>query len=155
MKFVLTVGPLFCLIGVFIPKVAQASKTYPETLQVDVGIKCPPRCTLCHETESGGARTLVGFGLSAYRAGLRGVNANSLPAALEKLEDARTDTDNDGVADVEELRRQTDPNSRSNADICTGEEMGGCTVMPGQTRAAGSGILVLVCLLLARRPWRS
>lgn len=126
-------------------------------IQDELGLSCAPRCTICHETERGGAKTLVDFGVSAFRAGLRGANNGTVAAALDKLVMSGTDTDQDGTGDVDELLAGNDPNGRGG--MCPSEE-GGCAL--GQVGAvshadpaallAAAGIAIALLRRVRRSP---
>lgn len=119
---------------------ALASESFPGAMQeyllaTGAAPTCPPTCTLCHTSPSGGAETVreSGFTLSIRNQStvgwrnrgempprpLTGLDPSTVgPAlhALETLECSTTpgtgkacDSDNDGVPDVAELRAGTDP----------------------------------------------
>ena len=93
---------------------SRASETFPAQIQKDLGLKQKPDCILCHETDKGEKNTVTRpFGVSMRRIGnLAAGSLGSLDAALQKLEKEGTDSDQDGVPDIEELRMGRNPNVR-------------------------------------------
>ena len=94
---------------------AHASTTFPEALRKKLDLPeiagPAPGCRLCHQTDAGGLKTATRpFSRSLQAAGVAGANVPSLLAGLETLEADGTDSDRDGVADISELERGTDPN---------------------------------------------
>jgi MYXO-CTERM domain-containing protein len=90
---------------------ALASPSYPTDLQDHLKIANAPSCTLCHTTPSGGVGTAhQPFGDSIYGAGCRLEDVPTLLAALDTLKTNKTDSDGDGVTDIDELIAGTDPN---------------------------------------------
>jgi hypothetical protein len=66
---------------------AQASPNFPTELADRLGMDCPPPCTICHATLSGGFGTIEHpFGIAMYDAGLRGKKTDTLGPALAALE---------------------------------------------------------------------
>jgi hypothetical protein len=91
---------------------ARASESYPETVEGALATPCPPACTTCHTRPEGGELTAnTPVGISARRAGLECCNPNLLREVLATLETNATDSDMDGVPDMDELRAGTDPNA--------------------------------------------
>ena len=100
---------------------AHASTTFPEALRkklVLAEIAGPaPGCRLCHQTDAGGLKTATKpFSRSLQAAGVAGANVPSLLAGLDALEADGTDSDRDGVSDVDELVAGTDPNVAVTSD---------------------------------------
>ena len=95
----------------------QAHSTFPTLIASELDMPCVPACTICHKDTLGGFGTVTEpFGKAMQANGLFFTEA-SLSPALKKLEDAGTDTDGDGVADIAELRLGQDPNG--NLDLCS------------------------------------
>jgi MYXO-CTERM domain-containing protein len=143
---------------------ARASVTYPaelirrwetETLPVP-----GPYCTLCHRTDAGGAGTVsTPFGRALMSEGALGNNVPSLDSALDALEAAGSDSDRDGVTDIEELRAGLDPNQ---GDVAGGADPDPLADVPlprtgcsfGATNSETSwlvGVALGFALLLRRR----
>jgi hypothetical protein len=94
---------------------ALASTTFPEALRKKLGLAeiagPAPGCRLCHQTDAGGIKTATkALSRSLQAAGVAGANVPSLLAGLEALEADGTDSDRDGVSDIDELEAGTDPN---------------------------------------------
>jgi hypothetical protein len=104
---------LACLVALLaLP--AAASSEYPIAVQMHLSLMRPPpqSCALCHTNGITGAGTVnTPFGRAARMQGLvGGGNTASLIAALDALDAAGTDSDSDGVSDINELRAGTNPN---------------------------------------------
>lgn len=99
---------------------ARASPDYPGALGSALDMPCPPTCTVCHRDSNGGFFSVVKpFGQAMIDVG--GLSARSpedLPAALDALEAAKTDSDGDGATDVDELRAGEDPNRPGAQSLC-------------------------------------
>lgn len=86
-----------------------ASLSYPTVLLQNLNLPAARPCVLCHTTETGGAGTVTRpFGITMMRTlGLVGNNDAALIAAIRAN---IYDTDQDGVADIQELQDGSDPN---------------------------------------------
>lgn len=91
---------------------ALATPSFPSTVQQQLQLDAAPTCGLCHGGDQPGA-PLWGVGLALQQRGLVAFDDASLEKALERLAADATDTDADGVSDVDELRAGTDPNVAS------------------------------------------
>jgi hypothetical protein len=128
---------------------AQATPEYPFVLDAALETSCPrplSRCLICHTTARGGQRTAVQPFADALRDyGLtRGGDGAALQSALLALPD-ETDSDEDGVADKDELVACGNP---------SGEELGigpeyGCDGAHLARVARSEAPLVLVALGVA------
>ncbi|MEQ1566137.1 MAG: hypothetical protein ABMA64_10905 [Myxococcota bacterium] len=88
---------------------AHASATYPATLEAELGMPCTPACTVCHDSNLGGAGTVTApFGAALVDAGVTGGSQTELLASALAALDA--DSDADGAPDTEELSAGDDPN---------------------------------------------
>jgi hypothetical protein len=110
-------GAVSCLLGLLAtaPPVA-ASVAFPEAmrqeLELDAVAPPAPGCRVCHKDDVGGLKTVTTpFGRSMLAAGTTAVNVSTVVASLRALEADGTDSDGDGVGDIEELRAGTDPNA--------------------------------------------
>lgn len=94
---------------------ALASVSYPGELMKQLGVSAlpvpAPYCTVCHASDVGGVGTITTpFGRALLRAGALQSNLPSLDAALDDLDAMGTDSDQDGVSDLDELRQNLSPN---------------------------------------------
>jgi hypothetical protein len=123
---------------------AGASPAYPGAIESELHIETLPAsgqgCVLCHATESGGANTVDRpFGRSMRSLGARGrSDVGSLVAALRSAEAQGTDSDADGISDIDELRAHRDPN------VPQATEDGGVVALPEQPPLLETGCAVHV-----------
>jgi hypothetical protein len=140
-----------------------ASEAFPPVVKAELRLKAAPDCTLCHRDDQGGVHTVTKpFGLTMLGLGVTGGNVGSLEAALRTDEADATDSDGDGVPDVDELRNGTDPNVPQATDggtIALPKQPPlpetGCSVSTPVDRTQGlpfaSGVIALGALVLRRR----
>lgn len=134
---------------------AVASPSYPNAVQKASGSPCPPPCTVCHESESGGYGTATKpFAESMMAVGdLEAEDEQLVAPAIAALKAAQIDSDADGVDDVSELALGDDPNLFGEGDLCGPQYGCGARVEPegpidGAAVALAAGV---VALMLARR----
>ena len=100
---------LVLAIAVLVGGLAHGSSIYPPEVRAHLSLSYTPACTLCHETESGGFGTVTTpFGRSMMARGLVAQNLGSLDTALDALAAEHTDSDGDGVPDIDELKAQVE-----------------------------------------------
>jgi MYXO-CTERM domain-containing protein len=132
---------------------AHAKPEYPGVIGFDLGLTYQVPCSVCHLAENTGASTAITpFALSLKARGF--ADAASLTSALNQLKADNFDSDGDGVSDVAELVRGTDPNSPANASIIDTSEPGyGCGGSAPQGRSVGQAFVGIAALgwLLSRR----
>ncbi len=98
----------------FLASTVWASSPYPNAIATDLGMACTPTCNLCHASAGGGGAVPQAFAQALVAEGLTGGgNTDALTTALDALAAAGTDSDADGVADVDELAAGTNPNDDS------------------------------------------
>jgi hypothetical protein len=95
---------------------AFATPNFPSAIAQHLGLRQAPDCSLCHDgTPSSGTATTP-FALSMRQRGLVANDVGSLTNALEALRGEQTDSDCDGVPDIDELLRGSDPNVATATD---------------------------------------
>lgn len=131
---------------------ASASSNFPAAVQSDLGLSSTPACDLCHfngQTGMGTVTTPVGKALKAR--GCAASSASSLATALTRLTTDKTDSDGDGMSDVDELKTGRNPN------VADGSADGGqappatnlpvptygCTAVPGALPLLGFALAAL------------
>lgn len=142
----------------------QASTTFPEALRKQLELAeiagPAPGCRLCHQTDAGGLKTATKpLSRSLQAVGVSGANVPSLLAGLEALEADRTDSDHDGVSDIDELKAGTDPNvALSDDGAPVAEDIPlpetGCALAGTRSASGAWTALVAALWLLARRSRR-
>jgi hypothetical protein len=129
---------------------AHAVPEFPEQLQKAIPeLKCPPPCTLCHDTPAGGSGTAnKPFGIATVEA--QAFAGDGLAGAITRMEDG-TKVEN-GPKYLERLRLSSDPNSEAeNVDICGPTYGCGARIEPrGNVDAFGALAAFGVALLLLR-----
>jgi hypothetical protein len=123
---------------------AHGSSIYPPEVRAHLSLGYTPACTLCHNTPSGGFGTVTTpFGKSMMARGLVAQNLSSLDTALDALAAEHTDSDGDGVSDIDELKAGSDPNVAGGGAVTPPTY--GCFDVSGQPATP----LALLPLLLA------
>lgn len=108
-------------------------------------------CIACHTSANGGGPSSQPFFIALLGAGYSVVQSGTMSEALDELEQAETDSDDDGVGDVDEVMAGTDPNSASGTDFCGGAEFGCLSLSPTPRRF---GIGAIAWVLAAIGAWR-
>jgi hypothetical protein len=127
---------------------AHALPEYPKYLQTAADTPCLPHCNVCHRDDNAGDGTIDRpFGKSIERVGrLRGGGQSSITQAVDTLRAQNTDSDGDGIADIDELSHGEDPNYAGDGSIC-GPQVG-CSAAAGAQSVWSSGLTVLVVFSL-------
>ena len=104
-----TVPPLAVVL--LAAQAARASAGYPTAIGEHLPIVYSPPCSLCHvEGKTGPGTAETPFARSARAHGLEGGNVDLVGIALDGPMRDGTDSDRDGVSDIQELLAGTDPN---------------------------------------------
>ena len=117
---------------------AAATPNFPGAIKSHLGLDSKPACTLCHTTLAGGDGTVSrAFGVAMRGDGLVPNDTSSLNDALDALEAAGTDSDADGVGDIDELKAGTNPNV---ADaVASSSSSSGGSAETGSSSSGGEG----------------
>jgi uncharacterized protein (TIGR03382 family) len=94
-----------------------ATPDFPEAIQRDLQLQAPPRCTICHATDAGGAGTAVQpFVVYLRSRGLQPFDEDSLRNALLAAAGERHSSSGNGVTDIDALKAGLDPNGSAGVD---------------------------------------
>ncbi|MDB4977314.1 MAG: hypothetical protein JWN48_5655 [Myxococcaceae bacterium] len=99
---------------------ARALPEYPKYLQSAAQTPCLPHCNVCHRDDNAGSGTIdQPFGKSLQEVGhLGGGGKSDVTRAVGDLRTQNTDSDRDGVSDIDELSAGEDPNYAGDGSIC-------------------------------------
>ncbi len=127
---------------------AVASTNYPTVIETYLSLSnpIPESCSLCHTNGATGVGTVnTPFGKSARAKGLVSGNDAKLRQVLDALVADHTDSDGDGVSDIDELKAGTSPNVAGTSTPVAPLKYGcGAQVAPG-------GVAGFLAWLLLRR----
>lgn len=96
--------------GVLLPVNALAKPNFPNQIKQHLGLASEPGCILCHGSDAGGGPVSQPFGQAMLAAGLTASGGDSLTGALDKLAADKTDSDGNGISDIDEIKQGLDPN---------------------------------------------
>lgn len=124
-----------------------ATADFPAAIERDLDLQAPPRCTVCHSTDEGGAGTAVRpFGTYLRSRGLRAFDEDSLRTALSAAGGERHSSSGGQITDIDALKAGQDPNGASGSELTPAY---GCS---SSGSANSLALLALVgCLCMRRR----
>lgn len=147
--------------GLAIASTGWASPTYPAEIEAHLQLSYQALCTICHTTMSGGTGTATTkFATSMKAAGLTGQSQLTLlDSALDTLAAKNTDSDGDGVSDIQALKDRSDPNTgQAQSDVPAMRYGCGARIATGKVQSNAAVTVAMACLglvLLGRlRTWR-
>lgn len=129
--------------------VALASGNYPGVVADELTVDAPS-CALCHDGATSFGTVTTPFGVSMLEAGLTASDEDTLIAALASLESEGTDSDGDGVGDIDELLDGTDPNGAGDSVEAPSYGCVGST-RPGNPLMGAALLALLAGVVLRRR----
>jgi hypothetical protein len=106
-------GPSVVAAIALAPRVASANPLYPSLVQSHLGLSYLPPCTICHTSDLGGTGTATQpFALAMKAVGnLSGLDSSTVDPALDTLQAMSTDSDCNGIPDIQQLKDGRDPNA--------------------------------------------
>jgi hypothetical protein len=106
------IAPTFVFAGALTvaAPIAHATPNFPDRIASELGLGDPPPCSVCHSGPPGPGNASTPFASAMRSRGLAAYDEASLVTALTALRAARTDSDRDGIPDVDELLAGGDPN---------------------------------------------
>jgi MYXO-CTERM domain-containing protein len=118
---------------------AQARPENPGKLQSALNLGCTPYCLLCHTVPQGGGEYLR----TPFGNVLEGALLSSDPkTSLEALN--TTDTDGDGMFDIDEIKALRDPSIPGDASICIASYGCGARVAGKPPQPTNNGWLFVI-----------
>jgi hypothetical protein len=106
--------------AILIAAALLATPNFPGAIERDLDLAAPPRCTICHTTDSGGAGTAVRpFGVYLRSRGLRPFDEDSLQNALFAAAGEHHSSNGEGLSDIDALKAGQDPNGSASAGDLT------------------------------------
>src|SRR5689334_22048844 len=149
--------PFFLAMALFASaKSARASEPFPDAIKTQLKLAEAPLCTVCHLTLIGGLMTVTKpFGRNLMQKyGLRMGDLAGLQNAISQAQTNGDDSDGDGVGDIAELIRGTDPNVPEGG-TAVDEPRYGCycsvSLPAPASSAAAAGLAAAVVLAGMRR----
>ena len=133
--------------GILLSANVRAMPTFPGEIQSYLHLSYAPQCTLCHGSVSGGGPVVQPFGEAMLAAGLTVSGGSTLTNALDTLARNKTDSNGNGIPDIDELKAGNNPNPDK-----TPVQYGcGAKIAPGNPVGWQVPIFALVAMVLFRR----
>jgi hypothetical protein len=133
--------------GVLLSANVHAMPTFPSEIQSYLHLSYTPQCTLCHASLSGGGPVVTPFGEAMQAAGLTMSGGSTLTNALDTLAKNKTDSNGNGISDIDELKAGNNPNPDK-----TPVQYGcGAKIAPGNPVGWQIPMFALVAMVLFRR----
>lgn len=143
---------LVMLLGLSASSLACAKPQFPKQIMDHLSLNREPTCLICHGSKLGGGPVVQPFGLAMLAAGLTAAGNSTLKNALDKLDSDKTDSNDDGIADIQGLREGIEP-LPSKPAIEYG--CGSNSIAPSRHLAWSASLAALATLaLLSRRTGR-
>lgn len=153
----LTCGPLVILAATFaFTSKAWAEPGFPLEIQNHLKLNYTPPCTFCHATPQGAGPVTTKFGQSMLGAGMT-TNVATVGPALDTLNANHTDSDGDGMPDIQQIQAGLDPSTGMSQPNVPAERYGcGARVAatPVHFNGTAVGALSLIGLVVLARRWR-
>lgn len=124
---------------------AAATPDFPGVVAEHLQLATTPGCELCHAGTQGRGTVTTPFGVSMRSRGAQAYDNDSIKTALDALAAENTDSDGDGVPDIQELKEGTDPNGSGTETI---KPEYGCSTSGKSSGADWLGVLVLAGAVL-------
>ena len=135
------------------PLAARATPDFPAAIAQDLKLSAPPPCTICHDTDQGGAGTVVKpFGQYMVSRGLVPFDESSLANALAAAAGEQHDSNGDGISDIDALKQGLDPNGSAPGALLEGPTFG-CDAS-GRNGGAWLVLVAMAWLLLPTQAGR-
>ena len=133
-----------------VPVVGYAKPQFPPDIARHLSATVDPACSVCHlEGKLSGVTVITPFALALRAHGFTG-SEDTLNSALDGMQTDNTDSDGDGISDVQELRAGTDPNSPV-AGATTSDPTYGCSVASPRGRGGWAAVVLSVAAAVTLR----
>jgi hypothetical protein len=128
----------------------HASPSFPAALRDAVKMSCAPPCTVCHTVPEGGSGTgTKPFAVSMVTKGkLSPKQSETVAPAVQALLDNNTDSNGDGIGDIDQLKKGFDPNIGNIGIVCGPAYGCGARVASHRTPGPGAGLTFALALAL-------
>jgi len=133
-----------------IPVVGYAKPQFPPEIARHLSATVDPACSVCHlDGKIAGVTVITPFALALRAHGFTS-SEDTLNSALDAMQADNTDSDGDGISDVEELRAGTDPNSPV-PGATTADPTYGCSLTSRPSRGGWTAVALSVAAAVTLR----